>query len=78
MGQDVSPHDYPDASDADKLRFARQQYAEAMQAKRLTREDRSVEHQNLSELAAEIERLERKVEEGSRIHTVYTRHARSR
>lgn len=74
---DIDPYRFGDASDAERLRFLQQQYAEASTAKRVTREDRSVERQSLKELGAEIERLERKIERDGRMHRIYTRHVRA-
>lgn len=74
---DIDPYAYGDASDEERLRFLRQQYAEASTAKRVTREDRSWERQDLKALGEEIERLERDIQRDSRMHRVYTRHTRA-
>lgn len=74
---DLTPNGYPDGTVEEQLRYAKQAYAEAMRGKSVSSPDgRSVVRQNLSELAAEIKRLEQEVARANRMHVVYARHGR--
>lgn len=72
---DIDPYGYGDASDEDRLRFLRQQYANAAVAKRVSTDSDSVERQDLKQLAAEIDRLEDKLRRKNRMHRVYAQRA---
>lgn len=72
------PPDYADMTDAQKLAYLQNQYAEAAAAKEVTDGRKRVQRQDLDKLAAEIERLEAKVRKSSRMQTIYSRHTRNK
>jgi hypothetical protein len=73
---DLTAYTYPDGSEADQLRYLKQVYAEAMQAKSVSTGSKTVVRQDLNELRKAIEVLEDKTARSDRMHTVYTVHAR--
>jgi uncharacterized protein YhbP (UPF0306 family) len=73
---DLNPYTFPDGTPEEQLRYAKQQYAEAMQASSVATQDKTVTRQQLSQLAAAIEKLERDIKERTRMHRVYSQHGR--
>lgn len=74
---DITPYQAGDATDADRLRHLKQQYHEAAEALRTSTPERTVERQRLDVLEKAIEKLEAKIARTSRMHTVYSQHARA-
>lgn len=74
---DITPYQAGDASDADRLRHLKQQYHEAAEALRTSTPEQTVERQSLKALGAEIKYLEAKISRSSRMHTVWSKHARA-
>lgn len=73
---DVTAYSFPDASEAEQLRYLKQVYAEAMQAKSVSTGNKTVVRQDLAELRKAIEVLEDKAVRPNRMHTIHTQHAR--
>ena len=74
---DIDPYGFGDASDADRLRFVEQQAALASTARRVSTPEKTVEYQPLKDLAEFVEWQELRSNRASRMHTVYSKHARA-